>query len=75
VFRVNRGNRAKELMCGVMSRYVTAELFLTDQTVLLSTKFCNTSSVVYRMIQEEGSIFWEVIVSVIVRKKFIWTCV
>ena len=29
----------------------------------------------YRVIQEERSIFWEVIVSVIVRKKFISTCV
>jgi len=30
----------------------------------------------YRVIQEERSLFWEMVVSVIVRKKkFIWTCV
>ena len=61
-------------MCGVIARDVTAELFLTDQTVLLSTTFCNASSVVYSVFQVERSIFWEVIVSVTVRKKFMLTC-
>jgi len=33
------------------------------------------SNSVYRVIQEERSVFWEVIVSVVVRKFFAWTCV
>jgi hypothetical protein len=37
--------------------------------------WCSHQSALYRVSQEERSIFWEIIISVIRRKKFIWTCV
>jgi hypothetical protein len=43
---------------------------------ILSEKFqFKIGLFLYRVSQEERSIFWEVIVSVILRKKFVWTCI
>jgi hypothetical protein len=49
---------------GILNVYKAYKQCLSDKLLSL-----------YRVIQGERSIFWEVIVSVIVRKKFILTCV
>jgi hypothetical protein len=53
----------------------TASLALTsDESPLLVTHVLPSSSEIYRTSHEERSIFWEVIISVILSKNCVFTC-
>jgi len=48
--------------------------YLVSDTIAFTSEAVLTFADIYRVIQKERSIFWEVTVSTIVRKMFIRTC-